>query len=109
MRQIKFRGKDKKPRTRRKGAYKGRVIISGYVYIYSPSHPFKTNHNYVAEHRLIAEGIIGRYLKPYEDVHHIDGDKNNNSPENLQIILHSEHAIISASIKPRDNYGKFKK
>ncbi len=108
MREIKRRGKDKKPRTKRKGAYKGKTIINGYTYIYSPNHPFKTNHNYVAEHRLIAESMIGRYLKPCEDVHHIDGVKKNNIPENLKIILHSEHAVISASEKGRDKYGKFK-
>jgi len=108
MRTIKFRGKDKKPRVRRKGAYNGRVKISGYWYIYSPSHPFKTNHNYVAEHRLVAEEIVGRYLKPCEDVHHIDGNKENNNSNNLEIILHSEHAIKSASEKGRDNYGRFK-
>ena len=108
MRKIKFRGKDKKPRVRKQGAYKGRVKINGYWYIYSPKHPFKTNHNYVAEHRLVAEKIIDRYLKPCDDVHHIDGNKENNSENNLEIILHSEHAIKSASERERDIYGKFK-
>ena len=103
------RGKDKKPRKRRTGAYKGKTEIDGYVYVYSPSHPFKTNHNYVAEHRLVAERIIGRYLKPCEDVHHKNGDKKDNREENLEIILHSEHAITSANNKLRDEYGKFTK
>ena len=41
------------------------------------------------------EGIIGRPLNPWEDVHHIDGIKDNNSPENLQIISHGDHSRIS--------------
>jgi len=104
-----MRDKDKKPRKRRKGAYKGFTIINGYRYIYSPKHPYKTNHNYMAEHRLVAEETIGRYLKPCEDVHHINEDKLDNRPENLEILLHTEHAVISASNKLRNEDGKFTK
>ena len=102
----KTRGKDKKPRIRK--AYKGRVKISGYWYIYSPEHPNRTVSKYVAEHRLVAEELVGRYLKPYEDVHHIDGNKENNNINNLEVILHSEHSVRSASIRERDTYGRFK-
>lgn len=44
-------------------------------------------------HREVAERMLGRPLKAGEVVHHIDGDKHNNSPENL-MVLHSqsEHA-----------------
>ncbi len=37
-------------------------------------------------HRVIMEHIIGRELLPTEVVHHIDGNKQNNSPENLQLF-----------------------
>ncbi len=37
-------------------------------------------------HRMIAEILIGRPLRPGEIVHHIDGDKLNNDPENIQVL-----------------------
>ena len=43
------------------------------------------------KHRRTMERIIGRKLKAYEDVHHINGIRNDNRPENLQIMNHSDH------------------
>lgn len=48
------------------------------------------------EHRVIAEQKIGRALLSNEHVHHIDGDKHNNHPNNLEVLLHSEHARLHA-------------
>ena len=44
-------------------------------------------------HRMVAERMLGRKLKPGEVVHHIDGNKRNNAPENLMVFSgQSEHA-----------------
>lgn len=44
-------------------------------------------------HRIVAEQILGRPLLPGEVVHHIDGDKRNNDPSNIQVFSsQAEHA-----------------
>lgn len=40
------------------------------------------------------EEKLGRSLQPGEIVHHIDGNKRNNSPENLMVMTQSEHARL---------------
>lgn len=64
----------------------GRVITpNGYVLIHKPSHPFARK-NYVFEHRFIAEIQLGRFLKPNEQIHHINKIKNDNRIENLMVF-----------------------
>ena len=49
------------------------------------------------EHRVVAELLLGRPLRPGEVVHHIDEDKRNNSPENLIVFpSQKEHAAYHA-------------
>lgn len=66
----------------------------GYVYRYMPFH-HRAHNGYVLEHILIMEEKIGRCLMDGEVVHHKDGVKSNNSPDNLGLFestgSHTEH------------------
>ena len=43
------------------------------------------------QHRVVAEKILGRTLIKGEIVHHKDGDKKNNSIDNLSIMTQGQH------------------
>lgn len=79
------------PRGSRSGAWKGgRVVASGgYTWILMDiSDPFwsmSNNRHYVPEHRIVMARHLGRPLTCQETVHHINGDKTDNSIGNLQL------------------------
>ncbi|MBM3252267.1 MAG: hypothetical protein FJZ11_05785 [Candidatus Omnitrophica bacterium] len=63
----------------------GRRKAGKYISILSPHHPHGSR-GYVREHRLIAETLLGRYLKITEIIHHINGNGKDNNPQNLYLF-----------------------
>jgi hypothetical protein len=58
----------------------------GHVLVHCPEYPGAQSNGYVAEHRLVLERLLGRYLLPGEKVRHRDGDRTNNRPDNLELL-----------------------
>lgn len=65
----------------------------GYHYCRTdPPHPKRNLKGLYPLHRVVMENSLGRLLLDGEDVHHKDGDKNNNNIENLEVMTKSAHA-----------------
>ena len=73
----------------------GRSFASnGYVLIrVGRDHHLADVRGYAYEHRLVAEKKIGRRLLPGEQVHHVDRNKQNNDPANLEVVTQAEHGV----------------
>lgn len=70
---------------------RGISYVDGRVMIRRPDHPAARATDYIARSRIIMEDIIGRYLGPDEVVHHINGNKTDDHPENLMVLSRSDH------------------
>ncbi|XZE33768.1 HNH endonuclease signature motif containing protein [Pirellulaceae bacterium SH501] len=71
------------------------ISTHGYKHILT-SDPNRTN-RYEPEHRLVMAKVLGRPLTSDEVVHHINRDKTDNRPENLQVLSRQEHAALHAA------------
>jgi hypothetical protein len=69
----------------------GRFKRDSYWYVKRPNHPQADKQGYVAEHRIVCEEYLGRYLELWEIVHHKDGNGLNNDINNLILTSKREH------------------
>lgn len=73
-------------------------MLNGYRVIHLPSHPkamgSKNWKGFVYEHIVIAEEMIGRPLNTNEEVHHLNGDRTDNTEKNLIVLEKSQHTKL---------------
>lgn len=93
-----LRGPNPKMAGENNPSWKGGSYIEpakGYRLIRMPDHPRARANGYVLEHIVVAEKVLGRRLRPNEEVHHRDRDRANNEPDNLRVYdSHLEHWTI---------------
>jgi len=66
----------------------------GYEYFIDSSCKIANSNGRVYLHRYIASIARGRWLRSDEVVHHIDGNRTNNVPENLDVMTRRSHARL---------------
>ena len=64
---------------------------TGYIEVYMPEHPKANKRKRVYEHILVWEATHNRKLRKGEIVHHLNGIKTDNTPENLIAMIDKKH------------------
>jgi hypothetical protein len=84
----------------------GRVYSHGYIVSSGMhTHPMADSRGQVREHRLIMAEYLGRNIEPWEDVHHINGIRDDNRIENLEVLNHRDHISKDNAQKGKKYWG----
>lgn len=92
--------------------WKGGEIVDsqGYVMVWMPNHPMAHKSGYIKRAHLVIESVTGRHVRPGEDVHHINGVKDDDRAENLQLMTHSQHTTrTNRELKKAQHMGQFRR
>lgn len=71
----------------------------GYQYFCCTTHPLASKGGKVYYHRHVASIKEQRWLSPSDIVHHIDGNRLNNDPNNLMVMTNSAHAVLHGHLQ----------
>lgn len=74
----------------------GRISSNGYILVHAPRHP-RAEKSYVREHIIVWEQNHGELLPDGWVVHHLNGVKDDNRPENLVGLSTMEHVNVLAA------------
>lgn len=78
---------------RRPGATVGATRENAYGYtieFVGRGDPSADKHGWCLQHRLVMSRVLGRRLLTHENVHHLNGVKTDNSPDNLELWVTSQ-------------------
>lgn len=88
------KGRETKRQISRERVGERMTTSHGYIRVWVGDTYTLSNHTYcgsIFEHTFVMEQHLGRALKRDEVVHHIDGNKQNNSIENLDVMTVDQH------------------
>lgn len=80
----------------------------GYIMEYHPDHPRSDGSGYVFAHIVAYEKYTGTSVPVECVIHHINGIKTDNSPQNLVMMTKREHTILHHTGKKRSEDTKHK-
>ena len=67
------------------------VTEGGYIRLFvGKGHPGSTGTGHILEHRKVMQDVLGRPLTKDENVHHVNGVRDDNRLENLELWSHSQ-------------------
>ena len=77
------------------------ITQHGYVLVrVGTMHHLADVRGYAYEHRLVAEKMLGRHLRPNEIVHHRNGDRADNHHDNIEVLASIGHHMQAHSDNP---------
>ena len=71
-----------------------RINKEGYLLALVPNHPNARKDGYLYDHRVVMENFLGRLLLNTEVVHHINGVRDDNRIENLELMTLASHSSL---------------